>query len=408
MPHLRSASIGLFVRAGSRFEAPEDGGLSHFLEHMLFRGTNAHPSAYELNLAIEELSTTLDAVTSSDSTVFSLDVPGANVPRAIALLGEMIREPVFGDMEVEKRIIREEILEGLDDDNHDIDPDDVVRRLLFAPHALGGKITGDLEAVERFDEADLARHLGRHYVTNNATLSVAGAFDVDAVRDSAEAAFGTMATGQRTVAEAPVLGEDRGRFVFVHDEGSQTSVRASFPTFGEGDQRSTALNLLERILDDGMSTRVHRRIIDERGLAYDAFGAVELFEDVGALDLGASVAHDKAPEALEALLDLATELRQGTVTEGELAKAKRRALWDLETLVDDPGSMAHFYGATALLQIEETPQEVAERVESVTIADVEEVARELFVPEHLHVACVGVDEGSRAEEVRTVCESWAG
>ncbi|RLB48065.1 MAG: insulinase family protein [Deltaproteobacteria bacterium] len=375
---------------------------------MLFRGTKEHPSAYELNLAIEELSTTLDAVTSSDSTVFSLDVPGANAPKAIALLGEMIREPVFGDMDVEKRIIREEILEGLDDDEHDIDPDDIVRRLLFAPHALGNKITGDLDDVEGFDETDLARHLSRHYVAGNATLSVAGAFDVTAVRAAAEAAFGELRGGARTASQAPQLAGGGNRFIFVHDEGSQTSVRASFPTFGERDSRSPVLSLLERILDDGMSTRVHRRIIDEHGLAYDAFGAVEFFEDVGALDLGASVAHDKAPEALEALLGLTAELRGGTITDGELDKAKRRALWDLETLVDEPGAMADFYGAAALLEIEESPEDVAQRLRAVTISDVEAVAEELLAPDQLRVACVGVDEGTRSAEVRAVFEGWTG
>ncbi|MFW6085971.1 MAG: M16 family metallopeptidase [Myxococcota bacterium] len=175
--HLHTVSVGLFVAAGSRHEDDRTNGLSHMLEHMLFRGTANHPSAYALNLAIERLGGTLYGATHADFTTYQVDVPPANVEPVLRLFVEILTAPLFRDLDVEKRVLREEILEDLDEDGNDVDADNVVRQLLFSPHPLGFKITGSLDNVQGFTPQDLRAHLQRLYGARNMVLCVAGAVD---------------------------------------------------------------------------------------------------------------------------------------------------------------------------------------------------------------------------------------
>src|SRR6185437_9134781 len=181
-PNVHRAVASLYLRAGSRFETPENNGISHFLEHMVFRGTTSLPSAHDQALAFERLGGTLYAATHVDHGVMTVSVPPTNLERVLALLGEVTVAPRFSDIEVERGIVREEILEDLDDDGRDVDADNITRALLYADHPLGYTITGSLATLGRFDERMIRAHHARHYTAENAVLCVAGRLgDVDAV-----------------------------------------------------------------------------------------------------------------------------------------------------------------------------------------------------------------------------------
>src|SRR5262245_11577036 len=162
-PAVHRAVASLYLRVGSRFETAEDNGISHFLEHMVFRGTPSLPSAHDQALAFERLGATLYAATHVDHGVMTVSVPPANLDRVLALLGEVAVAPRFTDIEVERGIVREEILEDLDDEGRDIDADNLARALIYEHHPLGFTITGGLETLSRFDERMLRAHHGRHY-----------------------------------------------------------------------------------------------------------------------------------------------------------------------------------------------------------------------------------------------------
>lgn len=389
LPHLHTATIAVFVRVGSRHEDPDRNGLSHFLEHMVFRGTPTHPSSYLLNLAIEELGGSLDGETSADTTVYSATVPPEHAEQAVRVLGDMLSAPTFQDLEIERRILREELLDGLDEHGANIDPGDAARRLVFAPHALGMPIAGTLENLERFGVEDLRRHLRRHYGARNLVLCASGDVDPAAVVDVAARAFGDFDPGEPTEDHPPTATGVDGRFLFVEHDDSQADVRVSFPTFGERDPRAPALHLLGRILDDGLSSRVPRRICDEKGLAYEAFASLETWSDAGVLDFGASVAHENAPEVVREIGRIVDELREQPIDPTEVDRARRRWLFHLRCSADDDLATAAFYGEGSLLGLDETPEDLAARIRSVTTEEVHQVARELLVPERLHLACVG-------------------
>jgi predicted Zn-dependent peptidase len=398
LPHLHGATVAVLVKVGSRHEDARTNGLSHVLEHMLFRGTEAHPSSFALNLAIERLGGTLYGATHADFTLYQVSVPPPNVKPVVEILAEMLTRPVFSGLDVEKRVLREEILEDLDEDGHDVNADNVVRDLLFAPHPLGFKITGSLENVEGFTVEDLRAHMRRFYGARNVVVCVAGAVD-ESILEPIGRAFGTLAPGEPAPSEPP-SGPSGRRFATVQDAGSQTEVRLSFAAPGLRDPRFTAAQLLGRVLDDGLSSRLHRHIVDGKGLAYDVFASIEAYDDCGVVDLGASVEHEKTPELVRELLALVDALRQDPLEADELEKARQRYLWDLEALLDDAEGMAAFYGTNALFGLPETLDSAATVMTAVTADDVRQVAGAIFGPQRAHAALVGVLERARLAEVR--------
>lgn len=401
LSHLHTVTVSLFVGAGSRHEDARTNGLSHVLEHMLFRGTERHPSAHALNLAIERLGGTLYGATQADMTSYQVTVPPANVDAVLALLVEILTTPVFEGLEVEKRVLREEILEELDEDGNDIDADNLVRDLLFSPHPLGFKITGSLDNVQGFTVDDLHDHLRRLYGGRNMVLCLAGAVD-EGVLASVRTAFAPLPPGELASVAPPTPAAGGPRFTAVYDEGSQTDVRLSYPSLGLHEPAYPALQMLARVLDDGLSSRLHRRVCDEAGLAYDAFASLETYEDCGVLDLGGSVEHEKTPEMLDALTHLAADLREDLVSADELDKARRRYVWDLTAMLDDASAMASFYGTSALFDLPDTLESTAGVIEMVSAEQVREVARRVFAPERARVACVGVLERARIPEARAL------
>ncbi|HEX4355182.1 MAG TPA: pitrilysin family protein, partial [Polyangiales bacterium] len=150
-PHLHSASVAVLVKVGARHETARTNGVSHLLEHMLFRGSARYPSAYALNRAIEELGGTLHGATHSDFTLFEVSLPPGNVQSGIEILGELFAKPSFAELAVEKRIVREEILEYLDEEGREVDPDNLSRELMFGTHPLGMTITGSLDNLANFE-----------------------------------------------------------------------------------------------------------------------------------------------------------------------------------------------------------------------------------------------------------------
>ena len=400
LPHLQSATVSFLVRVGSRYETSQTNGLSHFLEHMLYRGTEGHPAAHELNLAIEELGGTLDAATHVDFTSYDLTLPSETITKGAELLAEVLRQPLLTELSTEKQIIREEILEELNEAGRQIDIDNVSRQLLYPDHPLGFSIAGPLENLDRFESADLRRHHAGHYAARNSVICVAGAFDPRELGATIRSRFGGMPAGDSIEPNGAPGEPAPTRFSYVHEHGSQTDVRVSFHTPGVVSPQAPTLLLLARVLDDGLSTRVHQTICEERGLAYEAFAGNDTFEDCGVFDFGASVEHKKAPLLVETMFALIDELRRHPPTGDEVEKAKRRYLWDLRTIRDDPEDTAHFVGSSVLFGLPERIGTVAAQVAKVTPSDIQRAVQEHLDRHNAYLTCVGVLDDGLLSDVR--------
>jgi predicted Zn-dependent peptidase len=386
MPAARSAAASIHVRVGSRFETRRDNGISHFHEHMLHRGTSAHPSAHEQALAFERLGGTLGASTYVDHGVLAVSVPPAAIAPALELLADVCQSPVFDAIETERGIVREEILETLDSRRRRVGPDDLLRALVFPRHPLGMPIAGDLSTLARFNRRALTRHHRRYY-TSRLVVTVAGNFSSPEVVRTVTRRF-RLPAGKNPKSSAPP--RLRGpELLHVRDSSSQTALRLGFRAPGERDRDEPAAELLLRVIDDGTSTRLYHRICDERGLCYDVSALFEAYEDAGLLDIAAECSHENTVEVATEILAMARELRERGPERDELEKARVRLAWQLDAMHDSPSDLAAFYGFGELTGLDRTPRERLARLQKLTPADVRAAARRILRPESLGLVTVG-------------------
>jgi predicted Zn-dependent peptidase len=390
LPHLHRASIAVFFRMGSRYESAEENGISHFLEHMIFRGTRAKSSTFAVNLAVESLGATLFAATSPTTTEFELTLPSVNLEQGIVLLSEILTEPAFLDMNIERRIIIEEAIEDYDEFGVCIDWDFLTRRRLWPNHPLGRSVTGPLSNIESFTEADVRSHFEKSYIAQNAVVCVSGAYDPNRIRPIVQQAFSRLPTnGSASASWAPLLGPGPS-LEHVKKKGTLTQTRLAFHAPGEDDKDACALSILLGVLDDGMSTLLHRRIFDERGLAYNVSAGLDSYGDAAALGIDAAASHDNVAEVVEQVLLLSEELKSKPPSDAEVEKAKHRAAWAMEQFLDDPQSMNAWYGEQSLFRIPPSLEERAATLFKVSGDDVMRVAKRIFTKSNLHLTTVGM------------------
>jgi predicted Zn-dependent peptidase len=407
LPHLHSVSVVMYARVGSRYETAADNGLSHFLEHMLFRGTERLPDAYALNHAIEALGGTLYAETGRDYSLYQISLHPETLLPGLELFGEIFQTPSFTDVDVERRIVLEEMHEDHDEDGTLVNIDDLARLAVWPDHPLGYRITGPYDNVERFDDADVRRHFASHYGARNMVLVVSGAVERDQVIGVLHRVFGALPAGRALEVVAPPESQTTPRFLYVPREGSQTNVQVLFRAFPETDPDFPALIALGRIVDDGMSTRLHRRIVDELGLAYYVSASLEPFVDSGLYEIDGACVHAHAPSLVKESIAVLTRLRDTPPLQEELDKAQRRYRWDLEASFDDPDAMAGWWGGTELFFGPLSVEAKVERVKNVTPEAVQRVARRLFQPERLTVACVGMLTKKLERDVRRIVDKFS-
>jgi predicted Zn-dependent peptidase len=395
----------MYAKVGSRYESPEDNGLSHFLEHMLFRGT-ARLDTHELHYAIEALGGTLYAETGRDYSLYQIKLHPECLSQGVGLFGEIFLTPRFEEIDVERRIILEEMLEDIDDEGRLVNIDDLARQIIWPGHPLGQRITGPVENVERFSQADVRRHFARFYGARNMVLCVSGGFEHARIIEQLRQTFSALPEGEEQHAHSPDQAQTAPQFLAVDDEGAQTHVQILFRGLAEADPQYAALLMMARIIDDGMSTRLHRRLADELGLCYYVRGDVEHLVDTGVYEIDAQCGHDHLPRLVKEGLAVLTRLRDEPPTMAELDKARRRYRWDLESSYDDPDAMAGWLGGTSLFYPPQTLDEKMARLDAVTPEAVSQVARHLFRPERLTVVCVGRTGKRRVSDVRSIVESF--
>ena len=388
MPHVRRSVIDIHTRIGSRFETAEQNGISHFLEHMLHRGTARYPSAHAQALAFEALGGALSAMTYVDHGAISLSGPPENLHSLLSILAEVILSPIFTGLEVEKGIVREEILESLDEDGRSVDADHLLRALAFPDHSLGFPITGSLETLARFDVPLLHEQHHARYVAEASVITIAGPLDPEATIAQIAKLFASLSHGSEP-ATLPPSAQTALRFSHVKYTGSQAAVRVGFRAPGEHDPAEPATELLLRVIDDGMATRLYERLCDERGLCYDVSASYEAYSDAGLFDVAADAAPERAEEVVQEIFNVLRALRDQGPTESELAKAKKRFGWQLAEQDDDPVALSSFYGLGELTGVARTPRERQQLLEATSLADVRAAANRVFRGEALNLLVVG-------------------
>lgn len=400
--HLSRAAVTFVNRVGARFESADNAGLSHFLEHMLHRGTPRFPTAHALASGIEEIGASLDAATGVESGALTMICPPDQLLDAADILSDIAFTPLFNDIDVERGIVREELLEDRDERGRLVDPDGVARAATFGDHPLGQSIIGTLSTLRRFDKTALSCHHGRHYTTSSGVLAVSGRLPARAtLLRRIASAFTRLPRGRRVNAtrfqasQAPA-----DRLTIVRTRASQVSLRVSSLGPGRLSRALPAAELLLRVIDDGNATRLYERLCDGLGLCYDVSAGYEAYGEVGFFDIAADAAEASIGRVLREVLDMLFELRVSGPRPDEIVKAAQRARWQAERSKDQPEALAE-QAATGLLFDDVTsPDERAVRLSRVTARAIRGVAAKMFDPKALRVSLVGPVSRATERELR--------
>lgn len=377
-PGLHSAMLALYVGVGSRHETPEANGVSHFLEHLFFRGSEGWPDTIAMNAAVESAGGSLNGITARDHGCYFTPIHPGEIGTGLAILGDLVRRPLLREMDVEREVILEEILDEVDADGRDIDPDNLSKRIAFGAHPLGFKIAGTPETVRRISGREIRAHHARYYVGSNLVLAVAGPVRAQEVRALAEEHLGALPRGRRSAVLPPPAWPAGPRLEVVAHDDAQSEFSLSFPCPPEHHADYPVHLCIRRILDDGLSSRLPFEIVERRGLAYSLHAGIDAFADAGMTVIDGACAPAKLPRVLGEVLRVLGGLADRAVPDEELARVQRRHRMTLAFSLDSAAELAGWYGSGEVLSAPEGFEERCRRVERVTPADVARVARETF------------------------------
>ena len=391
MPHLHSALICTFARVGPRFERPHERGISHFVEHTLFNGSQCYPTQRELFEAVEDIGGEFNAVSSYEHAMFWLKTHSDYVGEGLRIFADFFNHPTFdGDsIEQERRIILEE-LHGTTQQTLPV----VKQNLLWPEGSELFNIIGDIENIEGFTRDDLLAHFRRWYVPDNMVLCLAGHFDlVEAKRLSGEL-FGRL-SGTRDAYEVTLPAPAPGpRWQSQPWGGPQTSFALSHVGVSYLDERKTPLRVASVLLGGGPRSVLFEAIREQLGLTYNISAELMMTSDFGTLDVYCSVLHENLAQALSAVLDEIYRVLDQGIKEEALDRIKERVRCWMEYKLDSPEEMINWFGLGDLLlgyERVETPEAHVERVRDTSADEVLGVMRQVFAPDRRYLAVLGAE-----------------
>jgi predicted Zn-dependent peptidase len=386
MPDVRSVSVGFWVGTGSRDEVDRLSGASHFLEHLLFKGTEDR-SARSIAEAIDEVGGDMNAFTTKEYTAFYLRVLADALETGLDILSDIMWLPAFrpAEIEAERQVIVEEIL------MHNDEPADLVHEVLaealWPGHALGRDVLGSEESIAGLSRDDIAAFHGRHYRPGNIVLAAAGDLDPDAVVAGIERRFAGGPGGSAPSRAAP--SQPPRPVAVLTRPTEQAHLTVGFRAFDRDDEDRYALAMLDHILGGGMSSRLFQEIREERGLAYSVYSYRSLFEKTGCLVVYAGTAPTRAQEVM-ALIDNGIEtMIDSGITERELAMAKTHLRGSLALALEDSGARMSRIGRSQLVH-GSVPllEDIDDKLNAVSVADVRRVIDRVLTAPRV-VAAVG-------------------
>ena len=392
---VRSVSVGVWVRVGARFERAAEAGMSHFLEHMVFKGTQAR-DAYELALSLESVGGHLDAFTGREVTCFDARALDEHLDLAIEVLADLVLHPRLDpdDVEKEKKVVLDEI--HTYEDTPDERIHDLFADVVWAGHPLGNRILGTRESVQAFTREDVARYHVRRYGTSNLLLAIAGRFDWDRFIQEVTLRFGDAGPGVRP---EPNGVEPNGRDVVHHvkDLAQQYLCIGARGLPSQHPDRH-ALVVLSTLLGGGMSSRLFQRVREQEGLAYSVYTYADFYGDAGIFCAGMNVQPEHGRRAVALTLEEFERVIREGVPAAELDSAKAQLKGSLLLGLESTSNRMHRIARNELYEGRFVPlDELVRRVESVTAADVQRVASEIIARERLSLVALGPSAGAAFE-----------
>ena len=389
MPHTRSVCLAFLVGAGSCYENDREAGISHFAEHMYFKGTKRRPTAKEISQDVEGVGGIINAGTDKEMTVFWCKVADAHFPVALDVLSDLLCNSRFdsNDIEQECRVIIEEINMNMDIPQQRVNM--LIDELLWPNQPLGREIIGSKETVSSTTREQMLRYIRHRYLPNDTVISIAGNIQPDEALARIEALFHDWSAGQVSEGYVTNSGQDTPRLRVEHKNSEQVHLCLGVHGFSRFHPRRFALDLLNTAFGVGMSSRLFTEIRENKGLAYDIHSYVEHFLNSGSFAIYAGVDTNKAETAIATIVEEMAKLRQGIAAD-ELRRAKELSKGRLQLRLEDSQNVALWLGGQELLRREILDiDQVISIIEAITGDELKQVAQEILVDNGLNLAVVG-------------------
>jgi predicted Zn-dependent peptidase len=388
MGHVRSVSLGVWIRTGSRREASEENGISHFIEHMLFKGTK-NRSAEEIARSVDSIGGGLDAFTAKEMVSYNTKVLDEHLPVAFDVLADLVRNPLFReeDVEREKGVILEEL--KMDVDNPEYLLHDIFSSNFYKDHPLGKPIIGSKDTIRAFDRSMIDDYYQRYYSPSNILITAAGNLNHAELVDLAREHFEDLKISPQLAPEvAPV---PHARLVFRNKTSlEQTHLYMGVPAYPFQHEQRFACYTLNTILGGGMSSRLFQNIREKQGLAYAVYSELSMYRDTGCMAIYAGTAVETAGKVIDSIVKELRELKENLVPAEELRRAKDNLKGSLMLGLESTSSrMGNLARQDLYFRRFFTLDEMLESIEVVTAEQVQMIAREFFDPKNITLAVLG-------------------
>jgi predicted Zn-dependent peptidase len=403
VPSVRSVALGLWVRTGSRDEDSDQAGVSHFLEHLLFKGTKRH-SAIEIAEIFDGMGASINAATSKESTQLHARLLDTHTEEAFDLLAEMFLAPTYPEVDSERQVVLEEIAMYEDEPSDKVH--DVLDLAVFGSHPLGRRVIGEADVISSIPVPEIDAYHQARYTAGNIVVAAAGNLEHERIAKLAQQHLSPPANGSGVVQAPPEA--NGARVGFQRKDTEQYHVCFGGPGIDRGDERRYALAILDAVFGGSTSSRLFREIREKRGLAYAVGSYTQQFVDGGLIGVYVGTREDNVEQACEIIGAELGQLHTEGITDDELVRAKEhvkgRMVMSSESTAARMGRIgkAILFG-TPLLTLDQMLAEV----DAVTGEDVAELARELYSPDALSAAAIAPSEERFRAALAAVSESLA-
>jgi predicted Zn-dependent peptidase len=402
MEHLRSVAMGVWVKSGSRYEAAETNGISHFVEHMLFKGTRSR-SAQHIAREMDAIGGNLDAYTGKETICFNVKALSNHVPIALDVLADLVLNPTFAELDIERErgVILEEI--KIDEDNPDVLVHEIFTQNFWKDQPLGKPILGTTETVSGMGQNTLFDYHGDRFRGGNMVFSAAGQLDHDSFVGTVAEKFGSLAAGTTTLdfqspeVSAPLILRNKRSL-------EQVQIVLGVPSPPITDENRYATLILNTVLGGGMSSRLFQTIREERGMAYSIYSDLSPYSDTGSLCVYAGTSADKALEMIDLVMAEFKSLKDTLLTSEELTRTKEQVKGNiLLGLESSNARMSNLARQEMYFRHFFSVEEVLDRLDAVTADQVQAMAQKLFISERIAVTLLGRLDGLKLKRERLVC-----